>query len=143
MTVTGPGLGDLLTAGPQEAVFDLERTPGPLEERLERIEAMLSQLVPNTGATHATNGQRISTSTYVDDGTMHGKANNGTHGDAFAQPSADPTATTNTTGFNRGSAHANGTFVPTGEQPHQHGHTPFVDGVAGAGDRPHVDARRV
>lgn len=44
MAVTGPGLGDLLTEGPQAEVFDL-RLPGPNEDRLERIETMLARLL--------------------------------------------------------------------------------------------------
>jgi len=68
MKVTGPGLGDLLTEGNQAAVFDLEAAPGPMELRMDRIESLLAQLVEaNSGS------QRISTSTYVDDGS-HGKA---------------------------------------------------------------------
>lgn len=62
LAVTGPGLGDLLTEGPTQ-VFDLEKTPGPLEIRLERIEALLARLVPADGADTG----RISSATYVDE----------------------------------------------------------------------------
>lgn len=44
MVITGPGLGDLLTEGPQDQVYDLH-LPGPHEDRLERIEAMLARLL--------------------------------------------------------------------------------------------------
>ncbi|KAF7965499.1 hypothetical protein HWV62_43248 [Athelia sp. TMB] len=45
LAVSGPGLADLHTEGPKEAVFDLERRPGPLEIRLDKIELLLSALV--------------------------------------------------------------------------------------------------
>lgn len=61
MVISGPGLGDLLTEGPQDAVFDLERNPGPLHDRLDRIEAMLAQLVPNQPVASS----RLSTATAV------------------------------------------------------------------------------
>lgn len=61
MAISGPGLGDLLTEGPQDAVFDLERAPGPLHDRLERIENMLAQLVNN----HQVSPSRFSTATAV------------------------------------------------------------------------------
>jgi len=121
-------------------VYDLERHPGPLEERLERIEALLTQLVPNAVASSSTGGQRISTSTYVDDGAMTGKANNGIYGDGHIQHPVPPTA--HTTGVNDHDRHADGALVPTREKPHQDAHVPFVNGVAGAGEKEHIDAVR-
>ncbi|GAA6023064.1 hypothetical protein JCM10207_007706 [Rhodosporidiobolus poonsookiae] len=43
--VQGPGLGDLFTAGPTQAVYSLSQPAEQYGERLERIEALLAQLV--------------------------------------------------------------------------------------------------
>ncbi|KZP20407.1 aquaporin-like protein [Athelia psychrophila] len=51
LAISGPGLADLHTEGPTEAVFDLERHPGPLEARLDRIEQLLGALVGQGAST--------------------------------------------------------------------------------------------
>ncbi|GAA5916986.1 hypothetical protein JCM6882_005083 [Rhodosporidiobolus microsporus] len=43
--VQGPGLADLLTAGPAQAVYSLPQPPTEYGQRLERIEALLALLV--------------------------------------------------------------------------------------------------
>ncbi|BGP14977.1 hypothetical protein JCM10213v2_002932 [Rhodosporidiobolus nylandii] len=44
--VQGPGLADLLTAGPTEVVYSLPHQPSePYDQRFDRIEALLAQLV--------------------------------------------------------------------------------------------------
>ncbi|GAA6023104.1 hypothetical protein JCM10207_007721 [Rhodosporidiobolus poonsookiae] len=62
MDVQGPGLGDLLTAGPTQAVYSLPQPAEQYGERLERIEALLAQLVGQgvTGATAAPSGTQPS-----------------------------------------------------------------------------------
>jgi aquaporin related protein len=57
--VTGPGMSDYLTAGDARAVFDLEHG-GAFEARLERMEALLTQLVGDRAST-GTGSPRAST----------------------------------------------------------------------------------
>ncbi|WWC66295.1 uncharacterized protein I206_100196 [Kwoniella pini CBS 10737] len=148
LAVTGPGLGDLLTAGPSEAVFDLERHPGPLEARLERIEAILTQL--------AEARPRRSQSTYYDEPNSTVIANtvagNGGHKQSIDE-SGLGRGNVNVIGNNTIPAHQNQTLATGmnqsqeyyntnqegfGHDQHNH-HTPFVQGTAGAGARNHVD----
>lgn len=121
MVVTGPGLGDLLTEGPTQ-VFDLERHPGPLEMRLERIEALLNQLADRGGDSQG----RISTATYVDDG-MPAVGGGKVLGER--EPEHGVASGHHMLGDSDGiNATQNGQ------------HAPFVQGVAGAAGRPHVDS---
>ncbi|WWC58698.1 uncharacterized protein I303_101242 [Kwoniella dejecticola CBS 10117] len=149
LAVTGPGLGDLLTAGPSEAVFDLERHPGPLEARLDRIEALLAQL--------AESRPRRSQSTYVDEPSnaaiAHSVAGNGGHKQSIDEGGLGrgsvnvignntvPAHQTSIQGQNQGQSQPLGTTH--GQEgyghDHQHHNTPFVHGTAGAGARDHVD----
>ncbi|WWC99730.1 hypothetical protein V866_006635 [Kwoniella sp. B9012] len=146
LAVTGPGLGDLLTAGPSEAVFDLDRHPGPLEARLDRIEHLLAQL--------AESRPRRSQSTYVED--QHQQAMTGTgngHGNGYNnKKSIDESGLgrgqINIIGNNTIPAHTTQTYST--EPVHSHnggaeGHDeynhniPFTHGTAGAGQRGHID----
>lgn len=132
--VTGPGLSDLLTEGPATAVFELERNPGPMEMRLDRIEAMLGQLLSQPSG-----AQRISTSTYVDE--SNGAYNKGVRGpaDEYAHNGLDVQGGQQ---IHEGVLHGDPMVVPE-QQPHHHGHTPLQGGVAGAGERAHIDAVRI
>ncbi|GAA6029770.1 hypothetical protein JCM8097_001041 [Rhodosporidiobolus ruineniae] len=78
--VQGPGIGDLLTDGSPHAVFALPPQPQPpvtgeYVERLERIEAMLAQLVQGREATTpVVGGQKVSMEgTLVEEPHGHGK----------------------------------------------------------------------
>jgi hypothetical protein len=56
-------------AEPRMQVFDLERRPGPLEERLDRIEVMLAKLIPQhagAGEREVNGGSRLSNLTAVE-----------------------------------------------------------------------------
>ena len=122
--IIGPGLGDLLTEGNQGAVFDLERTPGPLETRLERMEDLLNQLI---AAQHA---PRVSTSTFVGDGVNGKDGLRGYEGgDYQTQPHHGHDHR-----LGAGQMHDGGV-----DGGHTHPH-PFVPDVAGAEGRPHFDA---
>jgi hypothetical protein len=123
--VTGPGLGDLLTEGNQQAVFDLEKMPGPLEIRLERIELLLEQMASGE-MNHL--APRESGSTFVEGS----RRTRGFRGDTVSFADDAPVA-----------EHAleNGRPVVDGHE-HQAGHAPFQTAVAGAGNRPHVDVAR-
>ncbi|GAA5868097.1 hypothetical protein JCM8547_003342 [Rhodosporidiobolus lusitaniae] len=57
--VQGPGLADLLTAGPTEQVFSLPQPPTEYGERLERIEALLAELVMQRQPGAAVGGEKI------------------------------------------------------------------------------------
>lgn len=129
--VAGPGLSDLLTEGPQGAVFELERQPGPLEARLERIEAILMSMAEN-----GQGAQRVSTSTFVEDLPER-------HGKGISPATSATTATHDDTQGGDEVFQGNRLAAPTGQNPHVHGHQPFQHEVAGAGDRPHVDAKRI
>ena len=118
--VSGPGLGDLHTTGPAEAVFDL-RAPGPMDERLDRIEALLAQLAASNGHGLV---PRHSASTYVDEYGVSTKNGTNVGHDDVAGASAVP----------------QGHVV--GVHDDHHPHVPFVPGVAGAAGREHVDVRR-
>ncbi|WRT64181.1 uncharacterized protein IL334_001110 [Kwoniella shivajii] len=150
LAVTGPGLGDLLTQGNTQAVFDLESNPGPYDARLNRIEDMLAQLLEQR--------PRRSNSTYVDEEIPSNTTNGAPATKNHSKPSGvgyngsyqnNNTIDENssTTSYNNPS---HGTFIPTqtqgneyGNTPgHQHPHvdTPFTHGTAGAGQRGHIDA---
>ena len=60
--ITGPGLGDLLTIGNREEVFDLEHRPGPLEDRLVRIENMLERMLDLTHVEPTSRSKGLSSS---------------------------------------------------------------------------------
>jgi len=129
MDVSGPGLGDLLTAGPTQAVFDLSpRNHAEMDERLDRIEIMLSQLLggsssstlpsPSATATVPLQDNRVSNSTFVEE-------------DRFKPLSEG--------------VKAHGDHPVVAAVPHDHvrevgTHAPFTHGVAGAGGREHIDA---
>ncbi|CAD6571318.1 MAG: hypothetical protein TREMPRED_000241 [Tremellales sp. Tagirdzhanova-0007] len=59
-SVSGPGLADLHTDGNKEGVFDLEKSPGPVETRLDRIESLLGQLISKKNGNGS--GGKIATS---------------------------------------------------------------------------------
>jgi len=51
MAVSGPGLGDLLTEGPDHGVFDLDHVGGThLEEQINRLEEMLLRMQSGVGS---------------------------------------------------------------------------------------------
>ena len=131
--VSGPGLGDLHTQGPTEAVFDL-RPSGPMDDRLDRIESLLASLIASGGA------DRLSSSTFVDE---NAHAKNGSH---FVENDA----------ANRGLPHRQNTSeyphhdagddaIPHGQVVAVHDdnkpHAPFIPGVAGAAGREHIDVK--
>ncbi|WVQ97426.1 hypothetical protein IAU59_004539 [Kwoniella sp. CBS 9459] len=138
MAVTGPGLGDLLTEGPQGAVFDLERHPGPLENRLDRIELLLSQLIESR--------PRRSQSTYVDEThNANGVRPEGAKvakSDGLEYAAAQPPASyTHTYAQPSHMASTNNHYASTTANDGLNHHTPFThEGAAGAGRREHVDA---
>ncbi|WVW82322.1 hypothetical protein I302_104329 [Kwoniella bestiolae CBS 10118] len=152
LAVTGPGLGDLLTAGPTEAVFDLDRHPGPLEARLDRIEQLLAQL--------AESRPRRSQSTYYEDQAGVGGAptsGNGYNNKKSIDESGLGRGNIHVIGNNTIPAHTQGAYstapvessrdtsVTRGGSAEGHGHDhhnhnmPFTHGTAGAGQRDHVD----
>ncbi|GAA6001372.1 uncharacterized protein JCM10292_007038 [Rhodotorula paludigena] len=59
--VQGPGLADLLTTGPSQAVYSLPQPPISYDSRLDRIEALLEQLVHTRHAGAAVDVRKVST----------------------------------------------------------------------------------
>ncbi|ORY23218.1 aquaporin-like protein [Naematelia encephala] len=132
LALSGPGLADLHTEGPNSGVYDLERHPGPLENRLDRIEMLLQQL----NASRMGNESRLSTGTYVDEPQHH-------HHKKVIAPvheerryvSAPTTEITEDT-----------RYIPTERntvsgrtEGEGNRHAPFTHGVAGSGPRDHFD----
>ena len=163
MAVSGPGLNDLHTDGPKESVrsslnrytvrvtenrcqvFDLERHPGPVEERLDHIELLLNQLVDSSKS----NGfdQRLRTTDFEPKKPRQKAVNpqpvqtpQPTPPRQPAQPpqpsqTPQPVPTISPReSYTRELGH-----VPS--LPNQPGgqHTPFARGAAGAGQRRHID----
>ncbi|WWD17853.1 hypothetical protein CI109_102297 [Kwoniella shandongensis] len=131
LAVSGPGLGDLLTEGPNEAVFDLERHPGPMEARLDKIETMLSQLLEAR--------PRPSASTYVEHPSPPHQSINGGYAKQNVEYAVPHTRDVGLDNHNHN--HVEGQecehcLGPDGIRGH---HTPFSHGAAGAGPRDHVD----
>lgn len=145
-------------------MYDLESGSGPLEQRLSRIERLLQQLVPNGGAMagngighgvgaraagQATrgNGERLSSSTYVDDSArgihagdhLEGKAADEGSGLATSNRFAREVVTTPGQTTNNAQTQLTHGTVPPSMDPHHEPHSAFVSGVAGDGGRPHVD----
>lgn len=103
-------------------VFDLERHPGPVEERLDRIDILLSQLVSSGKGTgmngNAHPGPMPEQKVYRD-------ASEGGYQDGVGSE-----------GYTREPGHS--LNLPN----NAHGqHTPFTHGAAGAGRRTHLDER--
>lgn len=83
--VQGPGIGDLLTEGPQAQLYDLERQPGPLAYRLDRIETMLEMMMHSQGM------RSPSSETTVGSEGIIGRDSSST---AYVPPAAGTTTTT-------------------------------------------------
>jgi len=123
--VAGPGLGDLLTDDNHPAVFDLEAHPELMESRLDRMEMMIQALLDRDSGSH---DGRLSTATYVESPSAHSKKlDSAAVGDIDSQGHHLRNA-------NPEQHHAG----RPGDVGHV-AHIPFVEGVPGAGDRPHVD----
>ncbi|WWC86284.1 uncharacterized protein L201_001157 [Kwoniella dendrophila CBS 6074] len=169
LAVTGPGLGDLLTAGPSEAVFDLERHPGPLEARLDRIEILLHQLAesrPRRSQSTYYEGNEIPSNTTIAN-TVNNNNGNGYNNKKSIDETGLGRGNINVIGNNTIPAHQINTSTHNHNQnaystapiitgqgysensaSHQHGvnghdqhnhNIPFTHGTAGAGPRDHVD----
>lgn len=59
--VQGPGLADLLTTGPSQAVYSLPQPPISYDSRLDRIEALLEQLLHTRHAGALVDVRKVST----------------------------------------------------------------------------------
>lgn len=156
--VSGPGLGDLHTAGNRDAVrrvfpsikvmtdrphqvFDLEKQPGPYAANLERIETLLNQLLAdkNSNSPHS-HGSNITVGepTHIHTHTKTLSSDQG-------RPSTKRRTSSTRTGVSRVTT---APPIPAGAAvPHQHQHGgngahPLLEdlhGVAGAGGRGHAD----
>ena len=106
-------------------VFDLEAHPELMETRLDRMEMMIQALLDRESGSH---DGRLSTATYVESPSAQSKKlDSAAVGDIDSQGHHLRNA-------NSEQHHAG----RPGDVGHV-AHIPFVEGVPGAGDRPHVD----
>ncbi|WVR05922.1 hypothetical protein IAU60_002948 [Kwoniella sp. DSM 27419] len=147
LAVSGPGLGDLLTEGPTEAVFDLQRRPGPLEHRLDRIEAILAQLAESrprrSQSTYFDESQNAATTTTMPKKNVEYDAPVAArHMPTDNQHGTNGYATNDTYQDGRVSGLSGNAVAVPHIHDHGEGHALAHHGAAGAGNREHVDIVR-